>query len=96
MLNDPEVLNDTIARKHSSIAGQTNDHVDDHAKESRNSKEARKIAKPVYHLLKDSQIKKLLRDLNLSTKGTRQVKGNLDNRVDIDKKTRRVFDALRL
>jgi hypothetical protein len=31
------------------------------------------LAKPIYHLLKDSQIKEKLKELNLSTKGSREV-----------------------
>jgi hypothetical protein len=72
---DSGTLEDTLTCKQPSMADQTKDPVVDHVKESHNSRRARKLAKPVYHLLKDSQIKKLLRDLNLSTKGTRQVKG---------------------
>lgn len=75
------------------MTDQTDDHASDYVKESHSSRKAKKIAKPVYHLLKDSQIKKLLRDLNLSTKGTRQVK-ELDNQTGADKKACRVFDTL--
>lgn len=31
------------------------------------------LAKPIYYLLKDSQIKEKLKELNLSTKGSREV-----------------------
>ena len=73
MSGNRESPNDASTSKQSLVVDRTEERI----KEPHDPGRAKKIARPVYHLLKDSQIKRLLQDLDLSTKGTRQV-GEID------------------